>query len=74
MARSGRSDISTTLCSTISAASIALKWHACALAVHLINCALLYLIVLANPWPARSGRLANSSLAFLHLRPPCCSV
>jgi hypothetical protein len=29
-----------------------LKWHACALAVHLLNCALLYAIVLsrADPW------------------------
>jgi hypothetical protein len=34
----------------------ALKWHACALAVHLINCALLYLIV-RTLWP-------NSVLAF----------
>jgi hypothetical protein len=33
-----------------------LKWHACALAVHLINCALLYAIVLsrADPW-VRTG-------------------
>jgi len=33
-----------------------LKWHACALCVHLINCALLYLIVLSGA----PGRLAAS--------------
>jgi hypothetical protein len=48
-----------------------LKWHACALAVHLINCALLYLIVLsgADP-PVRGrppGRLAGSALRLVPL-------
>jgi hypothetical protein len=33
-----------------------LKWHACALAVHLINCALLYAIVLSRADPLVRGR------------------
>jgi hypothetical protein len=41
-----------------------LKWHACALAVHLINCALLYAIVLSRADPLvrsrPSGRLGGS--------------
>jgi hypothetical protein len=48
-----------------------LKWHACALAVHLINCALLYLIVLSRADPlVRSrppGRLAGSRVRSIPL-------
>ena len=48
-----------------------LQWHACALAVHLINCALLYMIVLSGADPlVRSrppGRLAGSWVQMIAL-------